>query len=144
MGPLKGVKIIEVGGIGPGPFCGMMLSDMGAEITRIERKGGLALSEPKFDLLTRNRKSVSMNLRKPEGVEDAAQDAGNRWMPLQEGFRPGVMEKLGIGPDVLPGTKPQARLRPDDRLGARGASGACGRTRHQLYCTFRCPAHHRP
>ena len=76
MGPLTGVKIIEVGGIGPGPFCGMMLSDMGAEIVRIERKGGLSLSEPKYDLLTRNRKSISMNLRKPQGIEYATTDAG--------------------------------------------------------------------
>ena len=71
MGPLEGVKIIEVGGIGPGPFCGMMLSDMGADIVRIERMGGLSLTEPKFDVLTRNRRSVFMDLRKPEGLEAA-------------------------------------------------------------------------
>jgi alpha-methylacyl-CoA racemase len=99
MGPLQGVKIIEVGGIGPGPFCGMMLSDMGADIVRIERKGGLALSEPKYDVLTRNRRSVFMDLRTPQGVESLLRmietvDA------LHEGFRPGVMEKLGLGPDV--------------------------------------------
>ena len=99
MGPLEGVKILEVGGIGPGPFCGMMLSDMGADIVRIERKGGLALTDPKYDLLTRNRRSVVIDLRKPEGVDTllkmvAQVDA------LQEGFRPGVMEKLGLGPDI--------------------------------------------
>jgi alpha-methylacyl-CoA racemase len=99
MGPLQGVKIIEVGGIGPGPFCGMMLSDMGADIVRVERKGALALSEPKYDVLTRNRRSVVIDLRKPEGV-DALLKIVEKVDALQEGFRPGVMEKLGLGPDV--------------------------------------------
>jgi len=98
MGPLNGVKIIEVGGIGPGPFCGMMLSDMGAEIIRVERKGGLSLSDPKYDLLTRNRKSISINLRDQQGVETLLKMI-EQVDALQEGFRPGVMEKLGIGPD---------------------------------------------
>jgi alpha-methylacyl-CoA racemase len=99
MGPLQGVKIIEVGGIGPGPFCGMMLSDMGADIVRVERKGGLALSEPKYDVLTRNRRSVCIDLRKSEGVE-ALLRMLEQVDALQEGFRPGVMEKLGLGPEV--------------------------------------------
>ncbi|MBW2175569.1 MAG: CoA transferase [Deltaproteobacteria bacterium] len=91
--------IIEVGGIGPGPFCGMMLSDMGADIVRIERKGGLSLSEPKYDILTRNRRSVFIDLRKPQGVATALKII-EQVDALQEGFRPGVMEKLGLGPDV--------------------------------------------
>jgi alpha-methylacyl-CoA racemase len=99
VGPLNGVKIIEVGGIGPGPFCGMMLSDMGADIIRVERKGGLSLSEPKYDLLTRNRRSISINLRNPQGVHTLLRML-EQVDALQEGFRPGVMEKLGIGPDV--------------------------------------------
>ncbi len=99
MGPLSGVKIIEVGGIGPGPFCGMMLSDMGAEIVRVERKGGLSLSDPKYDLLTRNRKSISINLRTSEGTQTLLRML-EQVDALQEGFRPGVMEKLGLGPDV--------------------------------------------
>jgi alpha-methylacyl-CoA racemase len=99
MGPLNGVKIIEVGGIGPGPFCGMMLSDMGADIIRVERKGGLSLSESKYDLLTRNRRSISINLRNPQGVHTLLRML-EQVNALQEGFRPGVMEKLGIGPDV--------------------------------------------
>jgi len=99
MGPLEGVKIIEVGGIGPGPFCGMMLSDMGADIVRIERKGGLTLSEPRYDILTRNRRSVFIDLRNPKGVEAALKMIA-QVDALQEGFRPGVMEKLGLGPDV--------------------------------------------
>ncbi len=99
MGPLHGVKVIEVGGIGPGPFCGMMLSDMGAEIVRIERKGQFALSEPKFDVPMRNRRSVEIDLRKQEGV-DTLLKLVEQADALQEGFRPGVMEKLGLGPDV--------------------------------------------
>ena len=99
MGPLNGVKVIEVGGIGPGPFCGMMLSDMGAEIIRVERKGGLSLSDPKYDLLVRNRKSISINLKTPEGVRTLLRML-EQVDALQEGFRPGVMEKLGFGPDV--------------------------------------------
>ena len=97
MGPLNGVKVIEVGGIGPVPFCGMMLSDMGAEVVRIERKGQFALSETKFDVVMRNRRSVEIDLRKPEGV-DAALRLVERADVLEEGFRPGVMEKLGLGP----------------------------------------------
>ncbi len=99
MGPLQGVKIIEVGGIGPGPFCGMMLSDMGADVIRIERKGHTALTEPKYDVMMRNRRSMGIDLRKPEGVEIVL-DMVEKVDALQEGFRPGVMEKLGLGPDA--------------------------------------------
>lgn len=99
MGPLEGVKIIEVGGIGPGPFCAMMLSDMGAQVIRIERKGHVALTEPKFDVMMRNRRSVSINLRKPEGVS-AVLKMVEQVDALQEGFRPGVIEKLGLGPNA--------------------------------------------
>ena len=91
--------MIEVGGIGPGPFCGMMLSDMGAEIVRVERKGQFAVAEPKFDVLTRNRRSIEIDLRKEEGVS-ALLRMVEQADALQEGFRPGVMEKLGLGPDV--------------------------------------------
>ena len=98
MGPLQGVKVIEVGGIGPGPFCGMMLSDMGAEIVRVERKGQFMLTDPKFDLLTRNRRSIEVDLRKEEGAA-AVLKMVEQADALQEGFRPGVMEKLGLGPD---------------------------------------------
>jgi alpha-methylacyl-CoA racemase len=99
MGPLNGVKIIEVGGIGPGPFCGMMLSDMGAEIIRVDRKGQQSRVGSKYDILHRGRRSIGVDLKKPEGVElllKLVEQAD----ALQEGFRPGVMEKLGLGPDV--------------------------------------------
>lgn len=99
MGPLKGLRIIEMAGIGPGPFCAMLLSDLGAEIIRVDRtKGGLTF-EHAGDILNRGRKSISVDLKQPEGVETVLKlvetaDA------LIEGFRPGVMEKLGLGPDV--------------------------------------------
>ena len=99
MGPLKGVKVVEVGGIGPGPFCGMMLSDMGANLIRVVRKGDQGLVDQKFEVLHRGRPSVAIDLTKPEGVE-AVLKLVEQADALQEGFRPGVMERLGLGPDV--------------------------------------------
>jgi len=106
VGPLEGVKILEVGGIGPGPFCGMMLSDMGADIVRVERKGGLSLTDPKFMVYTRNRRSIFIDMRKPEGVATVLKMV-EQVDALQEGFRPGVMEKLGLGPDVCLARNPK-------------------------------------
>ncbi|MCY3732764.1 MAG: CaiB/BaiF CoA-transferase family protein [Chloroflexi bacterium] len=102
MGPLSGIRIIEFQGIGPGPFCGMILSDMGADIVRIDRASNApseAPDDPPGDLLARGRRSIALDLKNPEGVEVALKliegaDA------LFEGFRPGVMERLGLGPDV--------------------------------------------
>jgi alpha-methylacyl-CoA racemase len=100
MGPLSGFKIIELAGIGPGPFCGMMLADMGAEVIRVERFSAAADSAataPK-DILARNRRSIAVDLKSPAGIETVMRlmegaDA------LFEGFRPGVTERLGLGPD---------------------------------------------
>ncbi|MDY6934022.1 MAG: CaiB/BaiF CoA-transferase family protein [Spirochaetota bacterium] len=98
MGPLDGIKIIEVAGIGPGPFCGMMLADMGAEIIRIDRiSGGLGSGIPN-DVLNRNRRSIATNLKSPEGI-DIVLKLCEKADALFEGFRPGVAESLGIGPD---------------------------------------------
>ncbi|MFH0788197.1 MAG: CaiB/BaiF CoA-transferase family protein [Pseudomonadota bacterium] len=100
LGPLKGVKIVEVGGIGPGPFCAMMLADMGADILRVERKGHLAGPvEPRYNVWHRNRRSVSIDLKKPEGREVLLKLI-EKSDALIEGFRPGVMEGLSLGPDV--------------------------------------------
>lgn len=95
MGPLQGIKVIEFAGIGPGPFCGMMLADMGAEVIRIDRPntpGGMG------DVLARGRKSIAVDLKTEAGKETVLAlieqaDA------LIEGFRPGVMERLGLGPE---------------------------------------------
>lgn len=96
MGPLSGLKIIELAGLGPGPFCGMMLSDMGAEVTRVDRLTQHG-KRPK-DVLARGRKSIAINLKKPQGIElvlSMVESAD----ALFEGFRPGVTERLGLGPD---------------------------------------------
>lgn len=97
MGPLKGVRIVEFAGIGPGPFAAMLLSDMGADVVRIDRKG--ARGGSKFDITSRGRRSVALDLKKPEGVEAALRLIAKA-DGLIEGFRPGVMERLGLGPDV--------------------------------------------
>ena len=100
-GPLSGFTIIELAGIGPGPFAGMLLSDMGATVVRIERsqavRGGDAANPPK-DISNRGRLSIGIDLKSPEGVE-AVMRLVDRADALFEGFRPGVTERLGLGPD---------------------------------------------
>lgn len=101
-GPLTGYKIVEFAGIGPGPFCSMLLSDMGAEVLRLDRTedAGLGIpSDTKYALLNRGRRSVALNLKKKEAVETALKLI-EKADGLIEGFRPGVMERLGLGPDV--------------------------------------------
>ena len=98
MGPLKGLKIIEMAGIGPGPFCGMVLADLGAEIIRVDRASAIGTGS-KQEPSNRGKKSIAVDLKAKEGVEVVLKlvetaDA------IFEGFRPGVMERLGIGPEV--------------------------------------------
>ena len=97
MGPLNGIRVVEFAGIGPGPFAAMLLSDMGAEVIRIDRKGGR--SPHKTEITYRGRSAVALDMKKPEAVEAALKliDGADA---LIEGFRPGVMERLGVGPDV--------------------------------------------
>jgi len=102
VGPLAGVKMIEFAGIGPGPFAAMMLADMGAEILRIDRSQnaiGLDPANPSLDLLARGRRSVAVDLKQPAALA-AVLRLVDRADALLEGFRPGVMERLGLGPDV--------------------------------------------
>src|SRR3546814_2594956 len=96
-GPLKGIRIIEFAGIGPGPFCGMMLADHGAEVIRIDRPGGFM--DPR-DPLSRNRTSIALDMKKPDAVQ-IARELCKSADGIIEGYRPGVMERLGLGPDVL-------------------------------------------
>jgi len=104
MGPLAGFKIIELAGIGPGPFCGMMLSDMGAEVIRVERLSG-ASQAPK-DVLARNRRNIALDLKSPAGVEAVLRLVESA-DALFEGFRPGVTERLGLGPQECMARNPK-------------------------------------
>jgi alpha-methylacyl-CoA racemase len=97
-GPLSGLKIVEFAGIGPGPFCGMLLSDLGADVVRIDRKGGGGRGS-KFDVTSRGRRSVALDLKTPQAVE-ACLTLMEGADAVFEGFRPGVMERLGLGPDI--------------------------------------------
>jgi alpha-methylacyl-CoA racemase len=101
-GPLSGIRILEFQGIGPGPFCAMMLSDMGAEVLRIDRsqnvKGGDP-ARPSLDFLARGRRSIGVDLKHPEGVETCLRLV-EKADALIEGFRPGVMERLGLSPQA--------------------------------------------
>lgn len=99
---LAGVRVIELAGIGPAPFCGMMLADHGAEVIRIDRPGGSdPLSQDQGrDVLLRSRRSITLDLKRPEAVEIVARLVETA-DGLIEGFRPGVAERLGLGPEVL-------------------------------------------
>ncbi len=103
-GPLTGLKIVEFAGIGPGPFCGMLLSDLGADVVRVDRKGGRGGAA--FSVTERGRRSVALDLKSPEAVEACLKlmDAADG---IIEGFRPGVMERLGLGPDVVLARNPK-------------------------------------
>lgn len=99
-GPLAGVRVVEIVGIGPGPFAAMMLADLGAEVIRVDRPGpgGLQVAPPERDLLGRGRRSVAIDLKSPRGRE-VVLDLVRKADILIEGFRPGVTERLGVGPD---------------------------------------------
>jgi len=106
MGPLKGVRIIEVVGIGPGPFAGMMLADMGAEVIAVDRPGAPGPTDLKVDINRRGKRSITIDLKSDDGKEVFLKlcetaDA------LFEGYRPGVMEKLGLGPDDVAARNPK-------------------------------------
>ena len=101
-GPLHGVKVVEIAGIGPGPFCAMMLADMGADVLRIDRASSVRGGDPAAppaDLLARGRRSIGVDLKNPAGVE-AVLRLIDQADAVVEGFRPGVVERLGIGPEV--------------------------------------------
>lgn len=102
MGPLAGLKIVELAGIGAGPYCAMMLADMGAEVVRVDRLTASGLGVPidaKFDLLLRGRRSLAIDL-KSEAGRDTVLHMIDQADALLESFRPGVVERMGLGPDV--------------------------------------------
>ena len=102
-GPLKGIKMMEFAGLGPAPFAGMMFSDMGADVLRIERGG---VSKGAEQLIERGRRSITLDLKQPRAVELCLKLCA-RADALFEGFRPGVMERLGLGPEVMLGRNPR-------------------------------------
>jgi len=109
MGPLEGVKIIEFAGIGPGPHCCMLLADMGADVVRVDRSANVGRTGPvpdRFNNTTRNRPNIALDLKHPDGVEAALKLCESADI-LIEGFRPGVMERLGLGPDVVMARNPK-------------------------------------
>ena len=116
MGPLEGVRVVELAGIGPAPFCAMLLSDMGAEVIRVDRAsnvgqddsrvGGPPGEEFRFNLLARGRRNIAVDLKNPAGGA-ATLRLIDRADALIEGFRPGVMERLGLGPDICLARNPK-------------------------------------
>ena len=108
-GPLQGLRIIEIAGIGPGPFAGMLLADMGADVIRVDRAnpGGLgAMFPPEKDVLIRGRRSIAVDMKSAEGIElvlSLAETADGMF----EGFRPGVAERMGIGPEACLARNPK-------------------------------------
>ncbi len=106
-GPLTGVRVIELAGIGPGPFAGALLSDMGAEVVRVERNDVVARGGPNTDQVNgRGRRSIGIDLKHPRGVECVLRLVEHA-DALTEGFRPGVAERLGLGPDVCLARNPR-------------------------------------
>ncbi|GAB3841038.1 CaiB/BaiF CoA transferase family protein [Dactylosporangium cerinum] len=101
-GPLHGLRVVELAGIGPGPFAAMLLADLGADVVRVDRAGGGSPigADPTGDLLNRGKRSIAVDLKQPAGVETVLGLAG-RAHALIEGWRPGVAERLGVGPDAV-------------------------------------------
>ncbi|MYX01606.1 MULTISPECIES: CaiB/BaiF CoA-transferase family protein [unclassified Streptomyces] len=106
-GPLAGVRVVELAGIGPGPFAAMLLADLGADVVRVDRPGGAGLGiDPAHDLTNRNKRSVVLDLKSVEGPARVL-DLVERADILVEGYRPGVAERLGVGPDACLARNPK-------------------------------------
>src|SRR5437667_2118691 len=130
MGPLEGIRIVELAGIGPGPFCAMLLSDMGAEIIRVDRAALVGQdtdrdgNDARFNLLARGRRNIAVDLKNPAAV-DAVLRLIDRADALLEGFRPGVMERLGLGPELCLARNPKLVY---GRMTGWGQDGPIART----------------
>ncbi|MGR4848224.1 CaiB/BaiF CoA transferase family protein [Streptomyces sp. LARHCF252] len=106
-GPLTGVRVVELAGIGPGPFAAMLLADLGADVVRVDRPGGPGLAiDPAYDVTNRNKRSVVVDLKSPVGA-DHVLDLAARADILVEGYRPGVAERLGVGPEACHARNPR-------------------------------------
>lgn len=106
-GPLAGVRVVELAGIGPGPFAAMLLADLGADVVRVDRPGGPGLGiDPRYDVTNRNKRSVVIDLKSADGPARVLELA-DRADILVEGFRPGVAERLGVGPGTCHARNPR-------------------------------------
>ncbi|AKJ09417.1 carnitine dehydratase [Streptomyces incarnatus] len=106
-GPLSGVRVVELAGIGPGPFAAMLLADLGADVVRVDRPGGPGLGiDPAYDVTNRNKRSVVVDLKAPDGPARVL-DLAERADILIEGYRPGVAERLGVGPEACHARNPR-------------------------------------
>ncbi|MET9493788.1 CaiB/BaiF CoA-transferase family protein [Streptomyces sp. NPDC006552] len=106
-GPLAGVRVVELAGIGPGPFAAMLLADLGADVVRVDRPGGAGLGiDPACDVTNRNKRSVVVDLKAPDGAERVLR-LTDRADVLIEGYRPGVAERLGVGPEECRARNPK-------------------------------------
>ncbi|PAZ17031.1 carnitine dehydratase [Streptomyces sp. SA15] len=106
-GPLTGVRVVELAGIGPGPFAAMLLADLGADVVRVDRPGGSGLAiDPEYDVTNRNKRSVIVDLKSPDGPARVL-DLAARADILIEGYRPGVAERLGVGPEACHARNPR-------------------------------------
>jgi alpha-methylacyl-CoA racemase len=124
-GPLHGVRVVELAGIGPGPFAAMLLADLGADVVRVDRPGGAGLAlDPAYDLTNRNKRSVVVDL-KAEGGPAAVLDLAERADILIEGYRPGVAERLGVGPEQCLARRPRLVY---GRMTGWGQDGPLART----------------
>jgi alpha-methylacyl-CoA racemase len=124
VGPLHGVKVIELAGLGPTPYAGMLLSDMGADVIRVDRPGSARPQDDADYALARGRRSIVIDLRNPEGVEAVLALTGPADV-LIEGFRPGVTERLGVGPDACLSRNPALVYA---RMTGWGATGPLSQT----------------
>ena len=126
MGPLAGVKIVEMSGIGPGPFCGMLLADMGAEVIRVDRLSAADLGFDvgiRYDLMNRSKRAVAVDLKSAEGIAVVKALVAGADI-LIEGFRPGVMERLGRGPEACFAVNPRLVFGRMTGFGQAGAMKA--------------------
>ncbi|WP_367185406.1 CoA transferase [Hydrogenophaga sp.] len=148
-GPLQGVTVIELAGIGPGPFAGMMLADMGAEVIRVDRisppGGGSALDAlmRNDSVVDRGRRSIALNMKAPGAVETVL-GLVERADILIEGFRPGVTEKLGVGPKDCLARNPRLVYGRMTGWGQTGPLSQSGRPRSELHRALGCGARHGP
>ena len=127
MGPLAGIRIVELAGIGPGPMCAMLLADLGATVLRVDRAQPVELGSPrplKYNLLLRNRHAIALDLKKPDAV-NLVLNLVERADALIEGFRPGVTERLGLGPRECHGRNPRLVYGRMTGWGQAGPLAAC-------------------